>query len=576
MTEHGRQSPRPPQPSPRVANRLLLRRGDRLVAVGEAVRRALIDNEGFPAGRVEVVYNGVDLSAFADADRDRERRSGGSWASGPGTSCWSRWPASTPSRTTSRRLRALERGVRNARDVRLVIVGDGEKRARSPRSSGSVAWSRIVRGLGLRNDIPRLTGAADLALLTSISEGIPLTLIEAMGAGLPVVATRVGGVPEVVQEGRTGLLSPAGDDAGLAEQILRLAADPALRERLGRAGREVAHAAFTEDRMVGEYDRIYRELAAASGRSRPARVGVRVGRGDFPDVWAGRALGSDATGACRRGSRRPSSGWPTRSGTAGRTTGGAWATPRRASPWGSAAWRSSTSPRTATSRWTRPAGGTSWSSTARSTTSASCAASWSGRVHRFRGHSDTEVMLAAHRALGASTPPCGGSTACSPSPCGTGRSGACTWPATGSARSRCTTAGRATTFLFGSELKALRAHPAFRAEVDRDALALYLRHSYVPAPCSIYEGIRKLPPATLLTRRRRQPRGDAGARARTGRPAAAAEAGRADAVRGDRRGGRRPARGAAARRGRACQHGRRRPARAPSCPAASTPRPSWR
>ncbi|MCA1686340.1 MAG: glycosyltransferase, partial [Planctomycetia bacterium] len=81
-----------------------------------------------------------------------------------------------------------------------------------------------------------------------------------MAAGLPVAATRVGGVPEVVDEGQTGLLVPAGDDASLAEAVLRLGADAALRERMGRAGRERAASVFSEDRMHAEYARVYREL----------------------------------------------------------------------------------------------------------------------------------------------------------------------------------------------------------------------------------------------------------------------------------------------------------------------------
>jgi L-malate glycosyltransferase len=106
--------------------------------------------------------------------------------------------------------------------------------------------------------------------LTSRSEGIPLTLIEGMAAGLPVLATRVGGIPEVVVEGETGLLAPAGDADALAAQVLRLAEDRDLRERLGRAGRERARTSFDEGRMIAAYDRIYGEAAGlAAGVRRP-------------------------------------------------------------------------------------------------------------------------------------------------------------------------------------------------------------------------------------------------------------------------------------------------------------------
>ena len=91
-----------------------------------------------------------------------------------------------------------------------------------------------VRFLGSRADVPRLLHAADIFLLTSISEGIPLTVIEAMAAGLPVVATRVGGVPEIVEEGRTGWLAPSGNDEQLAAAILRLAESDRAPEANGR------------------------------------------------------------------------------------------------------------------------------------------------------------------------------------------------------------------------------------------------------------------------------------------------------------------------------------------------------
>ncbi len=109
----------------------------------------------------------------------------------------------------------------------------------------------------------RLLAAADVFLLTSISEGIPLTVIEAMSAGLPVVSTAVGGVGEIVVDGESGLLAPAGDDRGLAGHVLRLGDDPELRRRLGEQGRERARARFSEEQMHAGYLRLYREMLHA-------------------------------------------------------------------------------------------------------------------------------------------------------------------------------------------------------------------------------------------------------------------------------------------------------------------------
>jgi glycosyltransferase involved in cell wall biosynthesis len=108
--------------------------------------------------------------------------------------------------------------------------------------------------------VARLLAAADLFLLSSVSEGIPLTVIEAMCAGLPVVCTRVGGTAEVVIDGETGLLTPAGDDAAIAGAILRLLGDPVMRQRMGNRGRERARELFSEATMANHYAALYEEM----------------------------------------------------------------------------------------------------------------------------------------------------------------------------------------------------------------------------------------------------------------------------------------------------------------------------
>jgi len=154
----------------------------------------------------------------------------------------------------------MERIVRRRPDARLLLVGEGPERAAVEKAVADRHLAAHVALLGQRRDVTRLLPASDVLLLTSISEGIPLTVIEAMAAGRPVVATNVGGVEEVVEDGTTGLLAPSGDDATLAEHVLRLADDAALREQMGAAGRRRAGALFTESRMHGEYARLYGEM----------------------------------------------------------------------------------------------------------------------------------------------------------------------------------------------------------------------------------------------------------------------------------------------------------------------------
>ena len=139
-------------------------------------------------------------------------------------------------------------------------VGEGHRLAGVVLRVGVARNRDSVRAV----DGPRQAGAAtaDVFLLTSINEGIPLTVIEAMAAGLPVVATDVSGVAEVVRNGETGLLAPSGDVESLARHVLRLTASEE-RERMGRAGRERAFSLFSEDEMVAAYDRLYREMLHA-------------------------------------------------------------------------------------------------------------------------------------------------------------------------------------------------------------------------------------------------------------------------------------------------------------------------
>jgi glycosyltransferase involved in cell wall biosynthesis len=262
FTEHGRDHPDHPRRKRIVVNQLLLRRRDRVVGVGEAVRQALIHNEGIPAGRVEVLYNGVDLSPFGRpcADRAALRREVGAE---DGDFVIFQVARLDRLKDHATAVRALARLVPRLPRARLVLVGEGPERGPIEELVRRDGLGAHVRLLGLRKDVARLLPAADLFLLTSVTEGIPLTVIEAMGAGLPVVATRVGGMTEVVEDGGTGLLAPAGDDGALAEQVLRLAQGPALREEMGRLGRARAAELFSEERMLDGYVRLYREMLGA-------------------------------------------------------------------------------------------------------------------------------------------------------------------------------------------------------------------------------------------------------------------------------------------------------------------------
>jgi glycosyltransferase involved in cell wall biosynthesis len=259
FTEHGRTFPDYRRWKRVVANRLLLRNQDRVVGVGEGVRQALIHHEGFRAARVSVVYNGVANATFlTTTDRIALRYELGC----DENACLILHVARLdPVKDHATALRAFASLLNVFPNARLILAGDGPRRADIEKQVVELQLQHAVRLLGTRHDVPRLWAAADIALLTSTSEGIPLTLLEAMAAGLPVVATCVGGVPEIVDDGRTGLLAPVGDDAALALHLRRLADDVDLRRSMGRAGMLRVQEQFSEERMMQEYDDMYCEMA---------------------------------------------------------------------------------------------------------------------------------------------------------------------------------------------------------------------------------------------------------------------------------------------------------------------------
>jgi glycosyltransferase involved in cell wall biosynthesis len=149
----------------------------------------------------------------------------------------------------------------------LLIAGDGEERDRLRSRARNLGLDPArIRFLGHRDDVPDLLGACDLFVLPSHTEGLPLSVLEAMSHGLPVVATAVGGVPEAL--GDTGLLAPARDAGALAERMERLARAPELRRRLGDAARRRALEEFSFASMAARYEALYRALlrrAAGTG-----------------------------------------------------------------------------------------------------------------------------------------------------------------------------------------------------------------------------------------------------------------------------------------------------------------------
>jgi glycosyltransferase involved in cell wall biosynthesis len=212
---------------------------------------------------VEVIYNAVDWAQLETTiGRDEMRASLGVPAGRP--------IAGIIARLTEQKghvylFEALARTTALSA-AHLVVVGDGELRQEFERRVEALGLSSRVHFLGARRDLGDLLNAFDLFVLPSLWEGLPLSLVLAMGAALPVVATDVAGVPEVVENGRTGLLVPAADVAALGSALGRVVTDPAFGRQLGDAARAVVRPRFGVEGYVGSmvalYDRLLDEKAA--------------------------------------------------------------------------------------------------------------------------------------------------------------------------------------------------------------------------------------------------------------------------------------------------------------------------
>ena len=161
---------------------------------------------------------------------------------------------------------AQARAARPTLAWRLWMAGTGTLRADLERLAHSLDIEGCMQFLGTVADVERYLGQADIFVLPSLAEGLSNALLEAMAAGLPSIATRVGGTPELIQEGETGLLVAPEDTAALAAAMVRLADDPALRQSLGQRARRKVEAEFGLDRIAQRYEALYAELCQGSER----------------------------------------------------------------------------------------------------------------------------------------------------------------------------------------------------------------------------------------------------------------------------------------------------------------------
>ncbi len=248
----------------RVIGGQLARPTRKVIANSEAVRDYLLSRGGLAPERVVTIYNGVDFERFSDGiDPAIRRNELGVPADAVFAVCVARVEAAKDHDTL---LEALALAAPRTPNLHLAIVGDGKLRARLEAKAAELGLAERVHFAGFRIDAAAWLASADLSLLSSVKEGLSNTVIESMAAGKAVVATSVGGNPEVVVDGVTGFLVPPRRPDLLAERITTVVTDPALRQRMAEAGRRRVHEMFSVPRMVERTQALYETLLGDARR----------------------------------------------------------------------------------------------------------------------------------------------------------------------------------------------------------------------------------------------------------------------------------------------------------------------
>jgi glycosyltransferase involved in cell wall biosynthesis len=259
---HGRTDLEPVGQRRRVMNRWACRRADAVLSVSTEAARMMWQEWSVPADRLWTIPDGVDTQAYrpptGDDEKQDARRRLGLADSDVGVMIVSRL---VPIKALDVLLRAWRQVSLAHRAARLIVVGDGPLRGDLERQTRELRCHDVVRFLGRRDDVPGLLRGADLFVLASRYEGTNNAVQEAMATGLPIVATDVGGMRDVLTPGETGWLVPPDAPAELAQHILATLADTKARHRVGHAAREAAEREFSLEQWVGRYTGLYRALA---------------------------------------------------------------------------------------------------------------------------------------------------------------------------------------------------------------------------------------------------------------------------------------------------------------------------
>jgi glycosyltransferase involved in cell wall biosynthesis len=242
-----------------------LRRARRVIAVSEITRRHYLERARLRPERVVTIYNGIDPTAYQAGPGVREEARA-EWGLLPDAPVLATVAVQREPKGIQHMLAALPQVAAAFPEVRYLLVGDGPHRPALEQQARDLGLADRVVFAGAREDVACLLAAADIFVLPSLTEALPTVIAEAMAAGLPIVATTVGGIPEMVRHGEAALLVPPADPEALAAAVLRLLANPRQAAAMGRAGRRLVAERFdirTQARALADD---YRALAAGRRR----------------------------------------------------------------------------------------------------------------------------------------------------------------------------------------------------------------------------------------------------------------------------------------------------------------------
>ena len=238
-------------------NRLLTPLTDGFVGVADAHAEHLVEHERFPRAKVHTIYNGVDTDLFAPRDGLASRYELGLPPFAPVVGILAALRSEKNHELFLKGAAAIHAALP---DSHFLIIGDGPERDKIERLAATLGISEQIHLLGSRSDVPVLLSAIDVLALTSHNEASPVSVLESLSCGVPVVSAKVGSVPETVVHGETGLLFAAGDLEGYISATLEVLNDPSLREQMGSNGRQLVVETRSHTAMIRGYESLLTRL----------------------------------------------------------------------------------------------------------------------------------------------------------------------------------------------------------------------------------------------------------------------------------------------------------------------------